>query len=176
MSSKFRVAFIGLDNPHGAGWRDLLANLQEEIEIVAIVPGYQGATASLEEQYAGLPRFDDVQQLIDKADFDGAMVCLPNDVGPATIVQLATAGKHVLAEKPVAGSAADGQAIVEAVQSAGISFQTGYNWRYDRGANRLKEMVDDGRFGKLISLEMNFHTKKAGKSDEEIKRIFKKPY
>lgn len=158
MSSKFRVAFIGLDNPHGAGWRDLVANLQDEIEIVALVPGYQGATTSLEEQYAGLPRFENVEQLLDGAEFDGAMVCLPNDVGPATIVRLAAAGKHVMAEKPVAGSAVDGQQIVAAVQKAGISFQTGYNWRYDRGANRIKDMIDDGRFGKLISLEMNFVT------------------
>ena len=52
MSSKFRVAFIGLDNPHGAGWRDLMANLRDEMELVAIVPGYDGATTSLEEQYA----------------------------------------------------------------------------------------------------------------------------
>ena len=158
MSSKFRVAFIGLDNPHGAGWRDLVANLEDEIEIVALMPGYEGATTSLEEQYAGLPRFESVEQLLDGAEFDGAMVCLPNDVGPATIVRLAEAGKHVMAEKPVAGSAVDGQSIVTAVKESGISFQTVYNWRYDRGANRIKDMIDDGRFGQLISLEMNFVT------------------
>jgi predicted dehydrogenase len=31
-------------------------------------------------------------------------------------------------------------------------------WRYDEGATRLREMLADGRFGKLISLEMLFVT------------------
>ncbi len=46
----FRLAFIGLDHPHGAGWRKALANLGEAVKITAIVPRFGGATASLEER------------------------------------------------------------------------------------------------------------------------------
>ena len=28
----FRVAFVGVDNPHGSGWRDLLVNLQDQLQ------------------------------------------------------------------------------------------------------------------------------------------------
>jgi predicted dehydrogenase len=158
MTSPFRLAFLGIDNPHGAGWRDLLLNFGDEVQLTAIMPGFGGATASLEERHAHLPRFESVDALLAGAEFDGAVVALPNNEGPQAVAKLARAGKHVLAEKPVCGSAADARQIVDAVRESSVAFQAGYMWRYDEGATRLREMLADGRFGKLISLEMLFVT------------------
>lgn len=154
----FRVAFIGVDHPHGSGWRETLAQLGDSLEIVAIVPRFGGATASLEERLAQARRFESVEQLVAWGAFDGAIVCLPNNEGPTAIVQLTNAGKHVLAEKPVAASADDFRLALAAIEKAGVAFQNGYMWRYDLGAQRLRDMVRDGRFGKLISVDMSFVT------------------
>lgn len=156
MPEHFRIAFVGIDHPHGAGWRDLLLHL--DVALTAIVPAYDNGTASLEERYAHLPRFDTVDELIQLGEFDGAIICLPNDSGPLAVKKLAAAGKHVLVEKPTASSAADARPFVEAVDASGVAFQNGYMWRYDEGANRLRDMLADGRFGKLISLETTFVT------------------
>jgi predicted dehydrogenase len=158
MSEPFRIAFIGVDHPHGAGWREVLPNLGSEVELTALVPCFGGATASLEERNARVPRFDTVERLIAEGRFDGAMVCLPNREAVESLVSLARAGKHVLAEKPVAGSAEEGGRVAEAVRQAGVAFQSGYVWRYDDGANRLRDMVQGGRFGKLINVEMTWVT------------------
>jgi predicted dehydrogenase len=158
MSTPFRIAFLGVDHPHGAGWRESLAQLGDEVVIAAIVPGFNGALTSLEERLADVPRFETVDELLRWDEFDGAIVCLPNNESPAAVAQLAAAGKHVLAEKPVAASAAEFQPALEAISKSGVAFQTGYMWRYDPGAERLQEMVRDGRFGKLLSVEMGFVT------------------
>jgi len=94
-----RLAFLGIDHPHGAHWRQQLANFAGQAEIVAFVPSFGGGAASLEERYAELPQFDSVQALLAKVDFDAAVVCLSNRDGPPAITELARAGKHVLAEK-----------------------------------------------------------------------------
>jgi predicted dehydrogenase len=153
-----RLAFLGIDHPHGAHWRQQLASFAGQAEIVAFVPSFGGGTTSLEERYAELPRFDSVAALIQGAQFDAAVVCLSNHDGPAAIVELARVGKHVLAEKPVSAGAADGRSIADAVEKSGVVFQTGYMWRYDDIANRLKRMVEQGAFGKLINVEMTFVT------------------
>jgi predicted dehydrogenase len=153
-----RLAFIGIDHPHGSGWRETLAQLNDETEIVALVPRFGGATASLEERLAHVRRFETVEELIAWGEFDGAVLCQPNNECPQTIAKLALAGKHVLAEKPVAGSAEEFRPALAALEQSGVAFQTGYMWRYDPGAERLREMVRDDRFGKLISLEMSFVT------------------
>jgi len=95
MTAPFRLAFLGIDNPHGAGWRELLLNFGDAIEIAAIMPGYDGALTSLEERYARVPRFDAVAALIAGGQFRGASVCLSNGCGPDAIVTLASAPTFV---------------------------------------------------------------------------------
>lgn len=158
MPEPIRLAFIGIDHPHGAGWRESLQQLEADIQIVALMPAFGGTTASLEERYAGSPRFDSVEALLHWGQFDAAMVCLPNNESPSVCTALARSGKHLVAEKPGAKSAAEFQPVVDAVKQTGVVFQAGYLWRYDAGANRLKEMVADGRFGKVISVEMTMVT------------------
>jgi predicted dehydrogenase len=160
VTNAFRIAFVGIDHPHGAGWRETLLNLGADVAITAIVPRFGGTVHSLEERHSTVPRFETVEQLLIHGSelFDGAIICLPNDEAPDAAVQLADAGKHVLVEKPGAGSTAEAKRIVAATQKAGVAFQSGYMWRYDAGANRLREMVRDGRFGKLISVEMSWVT------------------
>lgn len=165
MSSPFRIAFLGVDHPHGAGWRQSLANFGDEIEITAILPGFGGGTASLEERHAGAARFDDVDDLIERGEFDGAIICLPNNEAPEAAARLARAGKHVMIEKPAAGSAADFRPVIDGVSKSNVAFQTGFMWRYDEGANRLKDMVVDGRFGKIINVEISAVTSNVSRRD-----------
>ena len=167
MSSPFRIAFLGVDNPHGAAWRQLLANFEGELEISAIVPGFDDGTTSLEERHARLPRFETVDDLIAHGDFDGAFVGLPNNETPQAAAKLASAGKHILVEKPAAGTANEVLPIVDAVANTNVAFQSGYIWRYDEAANRLRDMVADGRFGNLISLEMTMVTSDVKRRDPD---------
>ena len=149
------------------GWRESLRQVFDAVEITALVPAFDKGTTSLEQRYTDLPRFETVEALLrDGGDlFDGALVCLPNNTGPEAVIQLAQAGKHVLLEKPGAANAADAQRMAEAVRTAGVAFQSGYMWRYEEGANRLRDMMADGSFGKLISLEMTWTTSNVFRRD-----------
>ena len=129
----------------------------------AIVPGFGGALTSLEERYAALPRFATVDELIAEGKFDTAVVCLPNDATPAAIEKLAAAGKPILTEKPCGKTAADFAAAAKLVRTKKLAFQNGYMWRYDAGADRLREMVAEGRLGKLSHIETAFVTISSGR-------------
>ncbi len=160
MNTPIRLAFIGVDHPHGAHWRELLRNFHEQLTITAIVPEFGGALTSLEEIYTDLPRFRSIEHLIADAaaEFDAAVVCLPNNQGPPAVTALANAGKHILCEKPVGRNAAEIRQMAEVLVQSGVAFQNGFVWRYDDAANRLRHMLQDGRFGKLFSVEMTYVT------------------
>ena len=151
------------------GWRESLRQVLDAVEITALVPAFDNGTTSLEQSYTDLPRFETVEALLREGGdlFDGALVCLPNNTGPEAVIQLAQAGKHVLLEKPGAANAADAQRMAEAVRTAGVAFQAGYMWRYEQGANRLRDMMADGSFGKLISLEMTWTTSDVFRRDPD---------
>ena len=149
------------------GWRESLRQVLDAVKITALVPAFDNGTTSLEQRYTDLPRFETVEALLREGGdlFDGALVCLPNNTGPDAVIQLAQAGKHVLLEKPGAANAADARRMAEALRTAGVAFQSGYMWRYEEGANRLRNMMADGSFGKLISLEMTWTTSNVFRRD-----------
>jgi predicted dehydrogenase len=164
-----RLAVVGIDHPHGFAWRETLrAQGPGAVEFAAIVPRFAGAIASLEESLAGLPRFEAVADLLASGvAFDGALVCLPNDETPGVVETLARAGKAILVEKPLARTAAEAAPALAAAAAAGVAFQNGYVWRYDALADRLRAMVADGRFGRLIHVEMTFVTSDARRRGPE---------
>lgn len=153
-----RTAFLGVDHPHGAGWREILAALEDRLTVSAIMPGFGGATTSLEERYVHLPSFDSVDALIAAGDFEAAVVCLPDIEASDAVERLACAGKHVLLEKPGAMDREAAKQMATAVDASEIAFQNGYLWRYDEGADRLKSMIAEGRFGKLAAITMHYFT------------------
>jgi predicted dehydrogenase len=73
--------------------------------------------------------------------------------GPLTLAAL-NAGKHVLAEKPMAHSVEQAEQLVEMAESRGLIYAIGYMKRYDPGvqATRLlfDEVVAQGRLGRLL--------------------------
>lgn len=75
----------------------------------------------------------------------------PSTHRPLAVAAL-QAGRHVICEKPLASSIADGEAMVEAAQRAGVQLITTFNMRFRKGFTRLKEMVEAGQLGDVLSL------------------------
>ncbi|HWL52923.1 MAG TPA: Gfo/Idh/MocA family oxidoreductase [Chthoniobacteraceae bacterium] len=65
------------------------------------------------------------------------------------------AGKHVFCEKPLATTLEDCLAIRDAVESSGKQFIFGLVLRYSRHYQKIREVIDSGKLGKIISFEFN---------------------
>ncbi len=66
----------------------------------------------------GLRAYESVPDLL--ADVDAVAIALPPDVQARRAVQAATAGKHLLLDKPIALTVEDSSAVVDAVDAAGV--------------------------------------------------------
>ncbi|MGK5742533.1 Gfo/Idh/MocA family protein [Micromonospora sp. URMC 103] len=83
--------------------------------------------AALAERY-GVPAFDDVDALIEACD--AVAVALPPDIQADIAVRAATAGRHLLLDKPLALSLADADRVVEAAQGAGVASVVFFTQRF----------------------------------------------
>ena len=155
--SKLRVVFVGLDNPHASGWRATIP-IHAEMEPVAVVAAKPEETQSLQGEYKSLPVHYSVAELIDKTEFDAAVVTRSNADAPAACIELANAGKHILAEKTTARSAAEFQTIADAVAANGVQWTTGYTWRFSPEAQDIRGMVQQGAFGDVWAWEARYWT------------------
>lgn len=65
------------------------------------------------------------------------------------------AGKHVFCEKPLATTLDDCLAIRDAWRQAGTLFTIGFTLRYSPHYIRVKELIDGGYVGRILSMESN---------------------
>ena len=71
-------------------------------------------------------------------------------------IAAAEAGKHMLVEKPMCFSVAEGRAMIEAAAARGVTLMVGYNKRYDPAYRRSREEIrgiSDLRLVRVTTLE-----------------------
>jgi len=76
-------------------------------------------------------------------------VSSPHQMHAAHVQAAASAGKHVLVEKPMAITLEQCSAMIDAVQKAGTHLIVGHSHSFDRPILRLRELIRSGEFGRI---------------------------
>ena len=92
----------------------------------------------------------DWRKLIERKDIDAIDICVPNNLHKEMAVAAAEAGKMILCEKPLAMNGAEGEAMVKAVEKAGVPNMVWYNYRRVPAVTLAKQFVDEGRLGRIF--------------------------
>ncbi len=98
----------------------------------------------------------DWRKLIDRADIDVIDIASPNDTHAEIAIAAAQAGKMVMCEKPLGRTAQEAQAMVEAVEAAKVPNTVWYNYRRVPAVTMLKNLIDEGRFGRIFHYRAKF--------------------
>ena len=153
MADRVRFAHIGVSFPRAIGYLETLL-LMPEVEIVALYDPDPGAARGLlPAALQSLPMYDDVADLLAKERPEAVIVTLPADVTPQVMIQVAEAGAHLHVEKPCARTAAEFLPAAKAIRKAGVQFATGFTRRFSPVGETIKNLVDRGILGRLVSVE-----------------------
>jgi predicted dehydrogenase len=98
----------------------------------------------------------DWRKLLAREDIDLVDICLPNDLHEEVAVAAAEAGKMIICEKPLARNAEEGARMVAAVEKAGVQNLVSYNYRRIPAVTLAKELIDEGRLGKIFHYRAKF--------------------
>src|SRR5262245_56448780 len=85
-------------------------------------------------------------------------LCTPHHVHQAHVALAAQAGKHILVEKPLARTLAEGQAIIAAAQRAGVTLMVAENARFMPVVRQCKELIERGCVGDLRIVQLHEET------------------
>jgi len=98
----------------------------------------------------------DWQSLVARKDIDVIDIASPNDTHMEIAVAAAKAGKMVLCEKPLGRNAAEGKKMADAVEAAGVPNSVWYNYRRVPAVTLLKQLIDEGRLGRVFHYRAKF--------------------
>ena len=93
--------------------------------------------------------FDDLGRMLDDPSVDVVCICTPSGAHLDPAVAAARAGKHVVVEKPLEITLGRCDAIIAACDEAGVRLCTIFPSRFSAANLRLKQAIEDGRFGRL---------------------------
>jgi len=98
----------------------------------------------------------DLDAFLADGDWDLGIVTLPNDLHASTAIRILGGGRAVVVEKPLTITVADGEALVAAAQKAGRPAFAFQNRRLDGDFQLVRQLVSDGRLGRLVRLECRY--------------------
>ncbi len=100
----------------------------------------------------------DYAELLGKQKFDAALITLPTAYHPPAIMAAAEAGCHLFIEKPVAADQTGLDEVEALISKKGLLAYTAYCYRFSRPAERMKEIVDSGRLGRILCARLKIST------------------
>jgi len=138
----------------------LLARIYEDVplrpRLVAVADVNDRLASHLAARY-GYERVEpDWRHLVDAPDIDLVVGCLPPTHNHEVMLAAATAGKHVVSEKPLATTAEAGAELLRAARAAGVFHGLGAGYRWTPALRAIRSMLDRGELGEVRSLRASF--------------------
>ena len=142
-SNAYRQAPVFFDLPYTLGLKAVCARNPERAKAFADNWGYESVES-------------DWRKLIDRKDIDIIDIASPNDTHHDIAIAAAKAGKMVLCEKPLGRNAKEAQDMVDAVEKAKVANMVWYNYRRVPAVVLLKNLIDEGRLGRIFHYRTKF--------------------
>jgi predicted dehydrogenase len=124
------------------------------VQLVGFYDINQKRAADVAKKYGG-QAYKTLDALL-AADVDAVSVCTPNYVHAEQTIAGLKAGKHVLCEKPMAGSIQDCEAMLKAAHDAGRFLMLGHNQRLAKAHVKAKELIASGLIGDIVNFRTTF--------------------
>jgi myo-inositol 2-dehydrogenase/D-chiro-inositol 1-dehydrogenase len=161
LSAAVRVGVVGAGMIAGCHVRAY--GVTPGVEVVAVADPRRPKAEQLAGS-VGAKACADLEEVL-ALDVDVVSVCTPPRSHADLTVRAVEAGRHVLCEKPVAGSLADGRRIVDAARRTDRVVMVGQVSRFEPEHRAAKDLVDGGYVGDVAMMVHSITTSMPGWSE-----------
>lgn len=156
--ARLRVGVIGL----GSGAVNALAcdpglRNHPNVELAAGADPRLGARQAFEANF-GVPAFSTAEELCAQANIDAVYVLTPNALHAEHAILAAENGKQVLADKPMALTLHDCEAMIRAADRNGVRLLVGHSQSLDSGILAMREFIVRGEIGRPIMITSTYYS------------------
>lgn len=146
-----KIGIIGT-GARGSGHIRLIKQT-EALKVVAysdIIPFRLAEALKLAPEAKG---YEDYQHVLEDKNVDAVIIAVPYSEHGKIALQALEAGKHVYCEKTMIRGYRDTQRVLDKVKNGNLIFMTGHQHRSSPLYQKVKEIIDSGYIGDLVSIE-----------------------
>jgi len=134
------------------------ATMRSPHSSVVAIASRDAARAQAAASKLGIPRaYGSYEELLSDAEVDAIYNPLPNHLHVPWSIKALEAGKHVLVEKPIGLSAAEGEKLVDAARGfPKLKVMEAFMYRHHPQWQTAKRLVDGGGIGELRAIQSFF--------------------
>ncbi|MBZ0275706.1 MAG: Gfo/Idh/MocA family oxidoreductase [Anaerolineae bacterium] len=118
--------------------------------LVAICGRNESATAEAAQRYGYDGYYTDWRKMLENPAIQVFDNGGPNDAHAEPCIAAAQAGKHVFCEKPLARTAEEAKAMLDAVNKAGVQHMVAFNYRFVPAIVQAKRLIESGALGRIF--------------------------
>lgn len=145
-----RIGMMSFAHMHAGSYAHSIVS-RSDTEMVGIADHDPQRAEAMAQQY-GTRAFASYEALLSEPGLDAVVICSENVRHRALTEMAASAGKHILCEKPLATTIEDGEAMIAACRAAGVQLMTAFPCRYSPVMRRLKDALDSGEAGEIVAI------------------------
>ncbi len=140
-----KVAIVGVGGISGAhipAWQAM-----NNVELVAMCD----VRPEQMDKYVGVNKYTDFEDMLAKETIDILDICLPTYLHADYSIMAMEKGIHVLCEKPISLHVEDVKRVYDTAAKNNVKFMVAQVLRFWPEYGKVKELVDSGKYGKILS-------------------------
>ena len=118
--------------------------LAKNAELIAVMDVNENIIEGLKEKYHAKYAYTNADDLIANPEVEAVYIATPVVFHAEQAVKAARAGKHVLMEKPIAMTVAQGRQVIADVDACGVKSACGFMMRFGALNQQIKKFIADG--------------------------------
>jgi len=148
--------FMGRTHSNAFRQAAVFFNLDHQPNLAAVCSRTESKANAFASQWGYQSVETDWRKLIERDDIDLIDIASPNDTHHDIAIAAAEAGKMVMCEKPLGRNADESRAIVDAANKNNVRNMVWYNYRRIPAVTLAKQLIDEGKLGKVFHYRANF--------------------
>jgi predicted dehydrogenase len=161
VSTRLRIAVVG--GGIGTQHIDALLGLPEQFELVAFCDIDPAKAQDVADRYNIGSATTSYDELLARDEIDVVDICTPSSLHVAQTRAALEADKHVICEKPLAGSLAEVDALAALAEATGKHVSPIFQYRFGNGFRRLLHLRDKGLLGKTYLATIETHWRRGAR-------------
>jgi predicted dehydrogenase len=155
--SELKIAIISFAHMHACSYATQFRDLSGAT-VVAAAEVDPERLEWAKKQFPFISAFHaDWRAMLDAANPDAVIITTPNAHHAEIAIECARRGKHILCEKPLATTIADGKAMIAAAKENNVCLMTAFPVRFSPAVGELKRLVKSGALGRIIGASTSNH-------------------